>query len=458
MDQISAVDTKNKAIAESLMAKSYLTISELQQSEIWEQVLPFFTSEITNARQLLYHYLVAMQSIPACKCGSPLGWDPDKRQYRIFCSKKCTAQFSVAAKKQQHLIKHGVEWHTQLPDWHTKVRQTSLLKFGVEHYSKTTEFHSVLTELHANNRRIKLTTTIKEPACIIEPSKGISAQERKLYEYFIAKGIVVQLKNRTIIAPKEIDLYFPDAKFGVEINGGYWHSEQFQPDANAQLNKITLAAAAGVELWHFWDWEINDNWGIVISKIEHRLGLSRKVHARKLTIKEVAKREAASFLVDNHLQGACQSKIALGLYDSDNVLLMVATFGASRFTAKYRWELLRMAAAKGVGVVGGAARLLAHFKKVRMKSSETLVSYCQRRFSQGNVYSQIGFVLQHATGPGYQYVKSGLPAGSRNCWQKHMMAAKLPNFDPALTGDCNMRNAGYYRAWDCGQWVFTVSI
>lgn len=422
-------------------------------------MLPFFTSEITNARQLLYHYLSALHKIPVCNCGAALGWHTDKRQYRVFCSKKCTAHFSVAAKKQHHLIKHGVEWHTQLPDWHTKVSQTSLLKFGVEHYSKTTEFRDLLTELHAGNRRIKITATpVKDPACNITPGKVISCQERKLYEYFTAKGIAVQLKNRSIIAPKEIDLYFPDAKFGVEINGGYWHSEQFQPDANAQLNKITLAAAAGVELWHFWDWEVNDNWDIVISKIEHRLGLSRKVHARKLTIGEVPKQEVAAFLVANHLQGACPSKINLGLYDSGNNLVMVATFGASSFTAKYRWELLRMVAVKGVGVVGGAARLLAHFKKVYMKSSETLVSYCQRRFSQGNVYNQIGFVLQHTTGPGYQYVKSGLPAGSRNCWQKHMMAAKLPNFDPTITGECNMRNAGYYRAWDCGQWVFTVSI
>lgn len=109
MDQISAVDTKNKAIADSLVAKRYLTIRELQQSEIWEQMLPFFTSEITNARQLLYHYLSALHKIPVCNCGAALGWHTDKRQYRVFCSKKCTAHFSVAAKKQHHLIKHGVE-------------------------------------------------------------------------------------------------------------------------------------------------------------------------------------------------------------------------------------------------------------------------------------------------------------------------------------------------------------
>ncbi|CAB4130363.1 Restriction_endonuclease_like domain containing protein [uncultured Caudovirales phage] len=447
-------DTKNKEIAESLMAKSYLTVSDLQKSEIWEQLLPFSLGISMHPRQLLYHYTNNMVHIPVCDCGVELSWNLDKQKYRTFCSKKCTATFSIELRKRHNLEKHGVVWHSQLPEWRKKVMETSTERFGFTHYSKTAIFSDLMKQLHASKRKPKIE---KQPKITtLEPKRIVTACDRKLFEYFTVKGIAVQLKNRTIIKPKEIDIYFPDAALGIEINGGYWHSEQFQPNPNAQLDKVSMAHGAGVELWHFWDWEITDKWDIIISKIEHRLGLSRKLYARQLSVKEVPKQETKIFLESNHIQGACPSKVNLGLYVNDN-LVMIATFGSSRFSNKYNWELLRMAGCKYTTVVGGAAKLIAYFKKMYMQLNETLVSYCQRRFSRGNVYNQIGFELQHTTDPGFQYVKSGLPAGSRNQWQKHMMPEKLPVFDPALSGNQNMINNGYYRAWDCGQFVFVLS-
>lgn len=580
MEQTSADTTNNKTLSE-LIGKTYLSINDLKQSSIWGQLSAFSMAGISNARQLLYHYKNNLTDIPHCECGNKLGWHVDNREYRTFCSKKCTAIYSADARKKTNLEKYGKEWYSQTNEWNIKVKETSINKFGVEHYSQTEEhqdrviksnlakrgvrhvMHDVsvrqsvketcnikygtdtpLTNSHVKDKikntvmerygvdnplksktirdNIKQTNlkkyghehhmqnaavaelagssrkenyytpdtllklndkewlmtnqkdkTIHELAEILGVSASnlakyfhkhgieiqyhnVTALERKIYEYFQSLGFNVQLKNRSIIAPKEIDILFVDFNFGIEINGGYWHSEQFQPNRFAQLEKVELAKNKGVELWHFWDWELNNNWELIISKLRHRLGLSKKIYARQTTVKPVNHTVASAFLEHAHIQGSCNSQVKLGLYQNEQ-LCMVATFGKGRYSQKYKWELLRLAADRNLTVVGGASKLMEYFKRHFMQASDVLVSYCHRRFSRGNVYKCAGFTLSHISEPGYVYIKGGLPAGSRNCWQKHMMAEKLPNFDPALTGNQNMSNNGYYRAWDCGQYVFTYS-
>lgn len=277
--------------------------------------------------------------------------------------------------------------------------------------------------------------------------------ERKLLDYFTSKHIKVELKNRTLIRPKEIDLYFPDLKLGIEINGLYWHSEEFQPNKTYHLNKSLAAAEAGIELWHFWDYELVNHWDIIISKIEHKAGLSKRLYARKLDIRLVGNLDKSIFLQKNHIQQDCASSMNLGLYQKDH-LVMVATFGKSRFDKKAKWELLRLAAEQNYSIVGGASKLLSNFMQVHMNAGDQLISYCHRRFSTGNVYTKLNFNLLHSTGPGYFYSRRGLPAGSRNQWQKHKLKGLLPLFDETLTESANMQANGYWRVWDCGQLVF----
>ena len=281
----------------------------------------------------------------------------------------------------------------------------------------------------------------------------ITSLERRIDQYFTNLGIDVEIKNRKIIAPKEIDIFFPKFNFGIEINGGYWHSSEFNKNPKAQLNKILLAAEQDVDLVHFWDWELNDKWPLIISKIKHRLGLSKKLYARKLSIKLVELDQTTLFLNENHLQGSCPSKINIGLYDQDQ-LIMVSTFGRSRFNKKAQWELLRLASLQNVAVVGGADKLFKYFVANYLKDGEKIISYCQKRLGKGSVYSKMGFRETHHTDPGYIYVKRGLPAGSRNQWQKHMLSKKLEIFDPALSESKNMEINGYFKAWDCGQIAF----
>ena len=127
------------------------------------------------------------------------------------------------------------------------------------------------------------------------------------------------------------------------------------------------------------------------------------------------------------------------------------TFVRSRFDKSYQWELSRYAARPFTHVIGGASRLLTYF--IRCAKPRSIITYADRRFSVGNLYEKLGFTWLRDTRPGYSYV-IGDKRQNRLRWQKHLLADKLPNFDPALTEHENMHNHGYYRIFDCGNRVY----
>jgi hypothetical protein len=128
------------------------------------------------------------------------------------------------------------------------------------------------------------------------------------------------------------------------------------------------------------------------------------------------------------------------------------SFGKPRFTDKYEYELIRFSTELGYNIVGGASKLFSHFISDNHPSS--IISYANRRFSQGNMYEKIGFKLVRLSEPGYFYA-NGKDFVSRSKAQKHKLAKLLGNkYDENLSEYDNMRAAGYFRIWDCGNLVY----
>lgn len=108
-----------------------LTVKKLLSGVYAKEVSKIASSlGISNARQILHHLATSLE-IPLCKCGTPVKWHADARRYRQYCSKSCTATFTVEAKKAANLEKYGTEWHSQLEEWRTKVTNSSIERFGV---------------------------------------------------------------------------------------------------------------------------------------------------------------------------------------------------------------------------------------------------------------------------------------------------------------------------------------
>ena len=251
------------------------------------------------------------------------------------------------------------------------------------------------------------------------------------------------VEDRLQISPYEIDCYIPSANIGIEVNGVYWHHE----DSVAQplLKKTEMFSG---QLLHFWDFEIQDNPEIVKNIILAKLKKLPKVFARKLQVRQIDSETAKAFFNQYHLQGNARASAQLGLYDGDK-LLCAASFGRERFSRTKHWELIRFATA-GVAVIGGLSRLIKHFAVGR--NGEKLVTFADRRISNGLAYLTTGFELLYKTQPSYFYSK-GVRL-SRYEAQKSKLRNIVADFDETLTERELMARDGWLKCIDCGNLKF----
>lgn len=284
----------------------------------------------------------------------------------------------------------------------------------------------------------------------IRKTSNYSMIEIGISNYIQSLGMEVE-NNIRLDSNKEIDILVPAKGVGFEVNGLYWHScPDKHGDKNRHLQKINEANSAGISLVHVTDWEWNNKQDIIKSMIAVKLGRANKIYARKTTIVEVNPKDARIFLSNNHLQGPCNSSLYYGLIKDGN-LVMVMSFGKDRFKSGHM-ELHRMASAHGTVVVGGASKLLAHFRKY---NTSPLVSYCDIDKSSGNVYKELGFKLIRQTAPGYFWT-DGNNIFSRYMCQKKKLVKWLSNFDASKSEAENMFSNGYRRYWTSGNYVFEL--
>lgn len=278
---------------------------------------------------------------------------------------------------------------------------------------------------------------------------GRSAVEKTLAAHYPAAVVA----DRTVLGGKEIDLLVSPS-LGVEVNGRYWHSEERGTHKNYHLNKYLLAASKGVHLVQFWEDELVDM-DLAVSTVNAKLKITpRRIHARKCILSELDYPTAAGFMGRNHLQGTAISSVRYGLYYHGE-LVAAMTFARPRFSKNYDWELVRFASARHTVVVGGASKLFRAFTRAH---SGTVVSYANRRWSDGGLYRALGFVEAGASEPNYEWFKNGV-AIPRYKSQKRKLPKLLGHrFDPEKTEAENMRAAGYFRTWDCGNFIFVYEI
>lgn len=270
---------------------------------------------------------------------------------------------------------------------------------------------------------------------------SVSHSEINLFEWIPIENKISNI--RSIISPYELDIYLPDYKLAIEYNGSYFHS---QVDKNYHKIKTDLCNSKGIQLLHIFDFDDLDIWKSIIL---NKLGLSKKLYARNCTLKELEYREVKDFLIENHLQGTVSSSINLGLFYNEE-LVEVMTFGKSRFDKNYDYELLRLCTKKGLNIIGGASKLFKYFTS---KYKGSIISYANRRFSNGKIYELLGFTKEHISSPNYWYT-DGSEVLSRYQCQKHKLNSLLENFDSELSEYENMTNNGYLRIYDCGNIVY----
>ena len=286
------------------------------------------------------------------------------------------------------------------------------------------------------------------------PKCGCSKIHKNLEKFLSENNIKFERNNRSILEGKELDIFIPEKNLAIECNGNYWHSEEILQNNLYHLEKTQQCENKNIKLLHFFEDEILFKKEIVESIIIQKIKENKnKIYARKCIVKEIDYQIKNDFLNDNHIQGQDQSKVKLGLYYNDE-LVCVMTFGTPRYNDKIEWELIRFCNKRNTNVCGGASKLLSYFeKKYKPKS---IISYADKRISDGNLYQKLNFSYSHDSEPRYYYFpkKNPLDRLHRSNFTKSKIRHKFPNADLSKTEKEIMKELGYGRIWDCGTKVY----
>lgn len=284
---------------------------------------------------------------------------------------------------------------------------------------------------------------------------NMSLAEKEIEDYVKSFGIKTETKVRGILSNnKEIDILIPELNIGIEYDGLKWHSDEFK-DKNYHLNKTEECKKLGIRLVHIFEDEWMNKKEIIKSIIRNIIcKTENKIYARKCIIQNVNDNEKKEFLEKNHIQGNVNSQINLGLYH-DGELVSLMCIGKPRInlgrktSLEDEYELLRFCNKLNTNIVGGASKLFKYF--ITNYNPTLTTSYCDYRWSIGNMYKALGFTLSHHSQPNYYYI---IGNNRKNRFKYRKSELIKEGFDPEKSEKEIMEERGIHRIYDCGSLVY----
>lgn len=258
--------------------------------------------------------------------------------------------------KETNLEKYNIEYVTQSEDIKNKIKETNLERYNVEHPSQNEDIkqkrkssikskynsHSFnispeTSNILTNKENLEMLLKTKSPITIskelnvahkviydwihkhkltnyITPSSSL--EENELFEYLrtIYHGKIEQ--NIRILDGKEIDIYFPELKIGIEYNGDYWHSDG-KVDKNYHLNKYNIAKTKDIKLIQI----IGSIWNNEKEKIKYNLkSLFNKTIVSDYKIQKISDEVCKLFFESKQHYNYKYSNNNIGLYKDDNMI------------------------------------------------------------------------------------------------------------------------------------------
>lgn len=399
--------------------------------------------------------------------------------------------------KQTNLEKYGVDNPMKSSIIQAKVKQTNLERYGVE-YPMLREESVLKNQESRKTHYIKLHGLIgitenwdwicpcPHPECKkceerqyiissqryyarkqsnIEPCTNllkVTPSEGTSIEVFVRNildscNINYICNDRQILGGKELDIYVPDKKIGIECNGVYWHSRY---GSNYHLNKFRLCQDRDIQLLTIWEDWIKTDPEKVSSIIKSKLGIYKKrIYARQCVIKNITPKDCAQFLNKNHLQNSTKTNVRKGLF-YEGQLVAVMTFSTPSHISgaqkqKDGWVLSRFCTLLNTQVLGGAAKLLKSF--ITEYQPDKIISFASNDISSGNLYKTLGF-QEAAQTSAYWYINiKNLKRYHRSSFTKSRL--KQLGFDTSKTEEEIMRNTGkYYKIYDSGHTKYVLCL
>jgi len=291
-----------------------------------------------------------------------------------------------------------------------------------------------------------------------------SKPEQEIADFLSLFTPVVQ-RDRSIIAPKELDIYLPEHNLAIEYCGMYWHThktwEDERKNRRRHAEKHRLCAAKGIRLITIYETEWLERPQTIRRLLRAATGnLRGKLMARKCDLQKVSHADAKVFYDKYHPQGGSGYGEHYGLYwKGALVACMRFTLGGNdrgRAAKDRQWTLSRYATR--LSIAGAASRLFKAF--VKEHQPESVKSFSDNRLFSGNMYEQLGFDLAETVGPDYQVWSPKIGLRPKPHYQRRNIQARLKDhglseaFDPSAdprteTEMTYLMGAG--RIYDCGK-------
>jgi predicted transcriptional regulator len=291
----------------------------------------------------------------------------------------------------------------------------------------------------------------------------ISKNQKEIFEF--VKGLLpdkeVKMGDRTVIAPKEIDVWVPEFKIGIEHHGLWHHSVEVDPENKTKhFQKFQMAQNAGIRLIQIFEDEWLEKQHQVKGYIRAILGKQEnKIGARECELERAKISSVRQFLTDNHIQG-CAGHIAYALR-LDGVLVAAMTFRKTNNKGRGKpedgvWELSRYCVKDNYLVRGGGERLLKAF--VDDVFVLKIVSYSDNRWSNGGFYLKHGFVEAGDVDHDYSYFKSNPPRFHKSQFRKNRIAKKFGLDMSNIAESEAMSFLGFNRIYDAGKKKWALNL
>ena len=284
---------------------------------------------------------------------------------------------------------------------------------------------------------------------IVEHPKYKQAELTEFIQELVGNRLVVS-DDRTVIPPKEVDIYIPDMNTAIEFNGNYWHSN-YKKEVLYHQNKSIEALRNGVRLIHIFEYE----WDNLVRQdaIKRFLRFSLVPYSgmseNNVFVHKIGEVEANQFEDQHFLFGGAGKAIHIGLFCNQR-LVGVMSFIPKNSESTGEFQLARMCFRYGIDNQYKLMVLnyfIQNYKARRIKAS------CHMSKYDTNEYLQLGF----------NYTKTEPFSSPRCVWVLPDSTSVIAEKDISLnqlnaegfseygkSTDEIMQNLGFLRIYDSG--------
>lgn len=376
-------------------------------------------------------------------------------------------------KEKTSISKYGTKYPMGNENIKNKVKDTCMNKYGKENplqvkYIKEKRKKTCITRYRVDNpmklNNIKYKVLKKRDTVLESSNHKIYGKNQKELRLFIEKITNKKFTSTRKIFKdgKELDMYNSELKIAIEYCGLYWHTEDSPTprDKNYHYTKYKLCKEKGIRLITIFE----DEWMLRKQQVKGFLKSvfnvnNNKVYARntkfiEMNTKEL-KKAARDFVNQYHIQKVNQTSYAFGITYKEE-LVAVVLFGKHPSGNLFKNEIClnRLVFKENYVIVGGFSKLLLnslHF--FNQLGINTIRTWSDNRWTEGNVYKVSGFSLEKEEKPTYSYVNFN--NSKYRILKNNFRKTKLKIGKETTETEWTLSN-NFHKIWDCGKkrWMF----